>query len=44
MKKTINSILRHLVLLLLAVVWLIPILWLFVTSFSAYKGDRKSVV
>lgn len=42
MKKTINSILRHLVLLLLAVVWLIPILWLFVTSFSAYKGINTS--
>jgi arabinogalactan oligomer / maltooligosaccharide transport system permease protein len=26
------------VLLLLAVIWLIPILWLFVTSFSGYKG------
>ncbi len=38
MKKTVNSIIRHLVLLLLAVVWLIPILWLFVTSFSGYKG------
>lgn len=38
MKKTVNSILRHLVLLLLAVVWLVPILWLFVTSFSGYKG------
>lgn len=38
MKKTVNSIIRHLVLLLLAVIWLIPILWLFVTSFSGYKG------
>lgn len=42
MKKTINSILRHVVLLLLAVVWLIPILWLFVTSFSGYKGINTS--
>lgn len=38
MKKTINSIIRHVVLLLLAVIWLIPILWLSVTSFSGYKG------
>lgn len=38
MKKIINSIIRHAVLLLLAVIWLIPILWLSVTSFSGYKG------
>lgn len=42
MKKTVNSIVRHLVLLLLAVIWLIPILWLFVTSFSGYKGINTS--
>lgn len=38
MKKTIASIVRHLVLALLAVIWLVPILWLVVTSFSGYKG------
>lgn len=38
MKKTIGSIVRHLVLTLLAVIWLVPILWLVVTSFSGYKG------
>lgn len=38
MKKTISSIVRHLVLALLAVIWLVPILWLVVTSFSGYKG------
>lgn len=38
MKKIINLIVRHVVLLLLVVIWLIPILWLFVTSFSGYKG------
>lgn len=38
MKKIINLIVRHVVLLLLTVIWLIPILWLFVTSFSGYKG------
>lgn len=38
MKKTVGSIVRHLVLTLLAVIWLVPILWLVVTSFSGYKG------
>lgn len=37
-KKVLGSIIRHLVLVLLAVIWLIPILWLVVTSFSGYKG------
>lgn len=37
-KKTVNIIIRHLVLAFLAFVWLIPIIWLFVTSLSAYKG------
>lgn len=38
MKKTVGSIVRHLVLAFLAVIWLVPILWLVVTSFSGYKG------
>ncbi len=38
MRKKINFVLRHLFLLVLAVFWLVPILWLFVTSFSGYKG------
>lgn len=38
MKKTIGFVVRHLVLTLLVVIWLVPILWLVVTSFSAYKG------
>ncbi|MCM1174631.1 MAG: ABC transporter permease subunit [Blautia sp.] len=38
MKKTVGSIIRHLVLVFLVVIWLVPILWLLVTSFSAYKG------
>ncbi len=42
MKKTVSMILRHVVLAFLAVVWLIPILWLVVTSFSAYKGINTS--
>lgn len=38
MKKTIGSIFKHIVLLVLAVIWLVPIIWLIVTSFSGYKG------
>jgi arabinogalactan oligomer/maltooligosaccharide transport system permease protein len=38
MKKTIRIFLRHLFLAILSFVWLIPIVWLFVTSLSAYKG------
>ena len=38
MRKKINFVLRHLFLLILAAFWLVPILWLFVTSFSGYKG------
>ncbi|MBD5507023.1 MAG: ABC transporter permease subunit [Lachnospiraceae bacterium] len=42
MKKTVSMILRHVVLAFLAIVWLVPILWLVVTSFSAYKGINTS--
>lgn len=38
MKKKINSILRHLFLAFLVFIWLIPIVWLVVTSFSGYRG------
>lgn len=38
MKRKVNVVLRHIVLALLAVIWLIPILWLLCTSFSAYPG------
>lgn len=38
MKKTMKSVIRHLVLAFLALIWLIPIIWLLVTSLSAYKG------
>ena len=38
MKITIGSIVKHIVLLVLAVIWLVPIIWLIVTSFSGYKG------
>lgn len=42
MKKQVGSVLRHVFLTLLAVVWLIPILWLVVTSFSGYTGINTS--
>ena len=38
MKKKIKIIIHHLVLAFLAFIWLIPIIWLFVTSLSGYKG------
>lgn len=38
MKKNVKLVLRHVVLALLAFIWLIPIIWLFVTSLSSYKG------
>ncbi len=38
MKKVVKPILRHLVLAFLAFIWLVPIVWLFVTSLSGYKG------
>ena len=38
MKNTASFILRHLVLFILVVIWLIPILWLVCTSFSASTG------
>ena len=40
--KTLRQIGRHLVLTLLAVFWLIPILWLVVTSFGVDKGPNLS--
>lgn len=41
-KKYVNIVLRHVLLAFLAVVWLIPIVWLLVTSFSAYTGRNTS--
>ena len=34
----VRDILRHILLLILVVIWLIPILWLVATSFSAHTG------
>lgn len=41
-KKYIDITLRHLLLAFLAFIWLIPIVWLLVTSFSAYTGMNTS--
>lgn len=40
--KPISVFLHNLVLLIAACIWLIPILWLLVTSFSAYPGINTS--
>ncbi len=42
MKKIVNLVLRHVLLAFLAFIWLIPIVWLLVTSFSAYTGMNTS--
>lgn len=38
MKHPIRDFFKHVLLVILAVIWLIPILWLLVTAFSGYKG------
>lgn len=38
MKKKVKFVFHHLLLAFLAFVWLVPIVWLFVTSLSGYKG------
>lgn len=42
MKKVVKPIIRHLILALLAFIWLIPIVWLACTSFSGYAGINIS--
>lgn len=42
MTKGIRSVLRHVVLAFLSIVWLIPIVWLLCTSFSEYPGINIS--
>lgn len=42
MSKSVRLVIRHLVLLFLACFWLIPILWLLVTSFGIDKGPNQS--
>lgn len=41
-KQLIKDILRHIVIVVMVCFWLIPILWLVVTSFSAYSGRNTS--
>lgn len=41
-KKLVNITLHNLLLAFLAFIWLIPIVWLLVTSFSAYTGMNTS--
>lgn len=38
MKRIVKPIIRHVVLAFLAIIWLIPIVWLLATSFSDYPG------
>lgn len=38
MKKTPRIVIRHIILALLAFIWLIPVFWLIVTTFSTQKG------
>lgn len=38
MKKVVKPVMRHTFLAVLALIWLLPIIWLFVTSLSGYKG------
>ena len=38
-KKGIFSVIRHLVLALLAFIWLVPIAWLLLTSFSPIRAS-----
>lgn len=41
-KRLVSDILRHVFLILLVTIWLVPIVWLLVTSFSAYNGRDMS--
>lgn len=41
-KKILNIILRHVLLAFLAFIWLVPIVWLVVSSFSEYTGMNTS--
>ncbi len=40
--KSVKSVFRHVVLVFLAFIWLIPIIWLLCTSFSGYPGINIS--
>lgn len=40
--KHVDILVRHIVLAVLSLIWLVPIVWLVVTSFSAYNGRNTS--
>ena len=42
MKIRVSDVLRHVLLAFLSVIWIVPIVWLLVTSFSAYTGMNTS--
>ena len=42
MNKNVRFFLRHLLLAVLSIVWIVPIVWLVCTSFSAYDGINIS--
>ncbi len=41
-RKYVNIVIKQVVLAVLALIWLVPIIWLVVTSFSAYNGRNTS--
>lgn len=41
-KKITNTVLIHVLLTVLAVIWMVPIVWLLATSFSGYDGMNTS--
>ncbi|MCC8183130.1 MAG: ABC transporter permease subunit [Clostridiales bacterium] len=41
-RKYVNIVVKQVVLAVLALIWLVPIIWLVVTSFSAYNGRNTS--
>lgn len=42
MKIKISDVLRHVLLVFLSFIWLVPIVWLVATSFSSYTGMNSS--
>ena len=42
MKRFVKTLLHNLFLAVLAFIWLVPIAWLVVTSFSAYNGPNTN--
>ena len=38
MKRKVNAVSKHVLLIVLVAIWLLPIVWLFATSLSTYRG------